>query len=79
MSLGGAGPEEHQGAINFLREQARPESDLMSTHSLDIAEEVAERIGIIHHGKLLYDGPIEGLRNSSSVKNLEEIFLDLTR
>ncbi|MCH2375852.1 MAG: ABC transporter ATP-binding protein, partial [Planctomycetes bacterium] len=50
----------------------------MSTHSLSIAEEVAERIGIIHHGQLLYDGDVEGLRATSEATDLEDVFLSLT-
>ena len=49
----------------------------MSTHSLDIAENTAERLGILHQGKLLYDGTLEELRSDNS-SDLEEIFLEMT-
>jgi ABC-2 type transport system ATP-binding protein len=35
---------------------------LMSTHLLNIAEELADRIGIIHHGKLIALGTLAELR-----------------
>ncbi|MBI4603499.1 MAG: ABC transporter ATP-binding protein [Planctomycetes bacterium] len=76
----GLDPRNIRTAIEFLRQEARKGVTIfMSTHSLDIAEEVAERIGIIHKGRLLYDGSVEGLREASSQKDFEEIFLELTR
>jgi len=51
----------------------------MSTHSLDVAEELANRIGIIHRGKLIALGTLEELRRvSGSAHGLEESFLRLT-
>jgi ABC-2 type transport system ATP-binding protein len=46
---------------------------------LSIAEEMADRIGIIHGGKLIAVGTREELRRQSGVAGaLEEIFLSLT-
>lgn len=50
----------------------------LSTHTLSIAEEVADRIGIFNHGKLIALGTIEELRAKSSQSGaLETIFLTL--
>ena len=52
---------------------------LVSTHQLSIAEEMADRIGIIHGGKLIAVGDRDELRRlSGSSGQLEEIFLSLT-
>ena len=52
---------------------------LVSTHQLSIAEEMADRIGIIHGGKLIAVGNREELRKQSGAAGeLEEIFLSLT-
>jgi len=52
---------------------------LVSTHQLSIAEEMADRIGIIHDGQLIAVGTREELRKlSGSSGRLEEIFLALT-
>jgi ABC-2 type transport system ATP-binding protein len=52
---------------------------LVSTHQLSIAEEMADRIGIIHNGKLVALGNRDELRKQSgSSGQLEEIFLSLT-
>ncbi|MHC5108993.1 MAG: ABC transporter ATP-binding protein [Planctomycetota bacterium] len=51
----------------------------MSTHTLDIAEAVADRIGIINRGKLIAVGTLEELRHRAEQEHsLEEIFLQLT-
>jgi ABC-2 type transport system ATP-binding protein len=52
---------------------------LVSTHQLEIAEEMADRIGIINGGKLIAVGTREELHKQSGATGaLEEIFLSLT-
>lgn len=51
----------------------------MSTHTLDIVEEVADRIGIIHAGRLVAVGTMSELRAMNAASHrLEDIFLRLT-
>jgi ABC-2 type transport system ATP-binding protein len=52
----------------------------MSTHTLAIAEELCDRIGIIHRGKLLAEGTVADLRELAGQKDspLESVFLRLT-
>jgi ABC-2 type transport system ATP-binding protein len=51
----------------------------LSTHTLDIAQELADRIGIIDHGRLLGCGTMRDLqKQASSDGNLEELFLKIT-
>jgi ABC-2 type transport system ATP-binding protein len=51
----------------------------LSTHQLSIAEEMADRIGIIHQGRLIAAGTRDELRLQSGVSGqLEEVFLSLT-
>ena len=53
---------------------------LMSTHTLSIAEEIADRIGIIHEGKLLHVGTVAEIMDlESSHSSLEDVFLGLTK
>jgi len=52
---------------------------LLSTHQLSIAEEMADRIGIIQNGRFIAVGTREELRQKSgSSAALEDIFLSLT-
>lgn len=53
---------------------------ILTTHILEVAERLAERIGIIQHGKLIAEGTLDELRHQtqSSQASLEEVFLQLT-
>jgi ABC-2 type transport system ATP-binding protein len=52
---------------------------LMSTHALSIAEELADRIGIIDRGRLIAEGTYEELRRSVAASDgLEDLFLQVT-
>lgn len=51
----------------------------MSTHTLAVAEAIADRIGIIDRGRLIAVGTLQQLRNTARREHsLEEIFLQLT-
>lgn len=50
----------------------------MTTHVLEIAEKMCDRIGIINEGELIAEGTLEELRNYSGRESLEDIFLKLT-
>jgi len=49
----------------------------VSTHILEIAEEICTRVGILHKGNLIREGPVADLRGGS--RHLEEVFLDAVR
>jgi ABC-2 type transport system ATP-binding protein len=53
----------------------------MSTHSLNVAEDVCDRIGIINKGSLIVTGTIEDLRQHADVMDagLEQVFMRLTQ
>jgi len=52
----------------------------LSTHSLEIAEELCDRIAIIMHGRIRSIGDMASLRREASLESsgLEDIFLQLT-
>ena len=49
----------------------------VTSHSLSLCEEIADRIGIMNFGTLIAEGTIDELRKNKD-NNLEEIFLSLT-
>jgi ABC-2 type transport system ATP-binding protein len=49
-----------------------------TTHYLDEAEEVADRIAIIDHGKIVATGTTKELAKKTKTKSLEEAYLELT-
>lgn len=52
---------------------------LFSTHVLDVAEKVCDRIGIIDEGKLLFLGTVEEMRSRfTGDSSLEQMFLEMT-
>ena len=51
----------------------------LSTHTLDIAEELADRIGIIDHGRLIGCGTLTDLRKQAAMDgSLEDLFMKIT-
>lgn len=66
---------------NVLRERCRKGlSVFMSTHTLEVAQEMCDRIGIIMNGKLTALGTMDELQRqaASERSHLEPIFLKLT-
>jgi ABC-2 type transport system ATP-binding protein len=63
--------------LNGLRE--RGATILLTTHILEIAEQICDRIGIINEGKMVAEGSMNELRKQAEgQKSLEDIFLSLT-
>ena len=53
---------------------------MLTTHILEVAERLADRIGIIHRGKLIAEGTLAELRARAgdTSSTLEDVFLRLT-
>ena len=49
-----------------------------TTHYMEEAEKVADRIAIIDHGKIVAQGTASQLKQQTNAKNLEDAFLSLT-
>ena len=64
----------------FRRKAEQGDTVFMSTHTLEVAEEVCDRIAIIRGGKIVVMGTMEELRDRQrdGSANLEAIFLSLT-
>ncbi|MBX7105694.1 MAG: ABC transporter ATP-binding protein [Gemmataceae bacterium] len=76
----GLDPKSIRLLKDLLRKQARGGTTVfLSTHSLDIAQELADRIGIIDRGKVVCCGTLDSLRQQADLAGtLEEVFLKLT-
>jgi len=76
----GLDPRSTRVVKDILRGLARKGTTIfMSTHTLAVAEELADRIGIIHHGRMVGVGTLDELhRASGGAPGLEESFLRLT-
>jgi len=65
----------------MLREMANGGASIFfTTHVLEVAEKMCDRIGIIDNGKLIAEGTLNELRSQSGKMeySLEELFLDMT-
>ena len=77
----GLDPRSVRIVKDLLRERvAEGMTVFMSTHTLAMAEELADRVGIMVHGRLRFLGTIPELRDQVAVEslNLEQLYLQLT-
>jgi ABC-2 type transport system ATP-binding protein len=71
-------------SIRLLKDVLRNETKrgttvFLSTHSLDVAQELSDRIGVINQGKLIACGTLDALRlHADHTGTLEEVFLKMT-
>ena len=75
----GLDPKSSFDLKNLMKEHARQgKTVFFSTHILEIAEKLCDRIAIINKGKIVFIGTMEELKNKyGDKKSLEEIFLDI--
>ncbi len=79
----GLDPRSSRLVKDLLKQKSqRGTTIFLSTHTLDVAEELCDQIGIIHQGQLIAKGSIEELRrrieSDGSDLRLESVFLKLT-
>ncbi|HEX7358597.1 MAG TPA: ABC transporter ATP-binding protein [Ignavibacteriaceae bacterium] len=78
----GLDPQSALIVKNILTEKAQNGAAVfMSTHSLNVAEEICTRIGIIKDGNMIFSDTKEVLENikGNDNQNLESLFLQLTK
>jgi sodium transport system ATP-binding protein len=64
--------------LEFIRrERQNGKTIILSTHYLDEAETMCDRIGLLHNGRLVAEGDLESLRATSGQERLSSIFLHL--
>jgi len=70
-----AGIQEMRQLICSLPKE-RDMSVIISSHLLSEIEQMADQVGIIHHGRMLYQGTLADLETQGD--NLEDVFLEMT-
>ena len=74
----GLDPESACVLKQMMREHAdKGYSVLFSTHVLEVAEKLCDRVVIIRYGKKLFEGTLEELVSRYHNQSLEEIFLEM--
>ncbi len=78
VGLDPLGAKKVRGLFRDLAEEGK--TVFLTTHELSTAEAVCDRIGIIHHGKLIGSGNMDELSAQARIpgSHLEEVFLRLT-
>jgi ABC-2 type transport system ATP-binding protein len=72
-------PQSRHAVWDFVKElRAQNKTIILTTHYMEEAEELCDRVGIIDHGKLIAIGTPKELIIKNNVKNLEEVFIQLT-
>jgi ABC-2 type transport system ATP-binding protein len=72
-------PQSRHAVWDFIRELGnRGKTIILTTHYMEEAEELCDRVGIIDHGKLIALGSPRQLRDKFKAKDLEEVFIELT-
>jgi ABC-2 type transport system ATP-binding protein len=75
----GLDPHHARVVKDVLKERSKNGMTVfLSTHQLAVAEELADRVGIIHQGKVVAVGTAAELRQQSGHAELEKAFLALT-
>lgn len=78
--LTGLDPQSSFMLKNIMRERSKEgKSVLFSTHVLEVAEKLCDRIIIINKGRIIYTGTLENLQSDYPDKSLEAIFLEVTQ
>jgi ABC-2 type transport system ATP-binding protein len=72
-------PQSRHAVWDFIKELKKEDKTIiLTTHYMEEAEELCDRVGIIDHGKLIALGSLQALISKNNVKNLEEVFIKLT-
>lgn len=77
----GLDPQSAFDVKKILTEKAKNGTTIfMSTHSLNVVEEICTHVGIINKGNIIFNNTIEVLHNMKSENNhnMEELFIQLT-
>ena len=76
----GLDPKSSYELKEMMREHAKEgKTVFFSTHILEVAERICDRVGIINKGKLLFVGTFEEMRQKFKENtSLEELFLEIT-
>lgn len=80
--LTGLDPQSSYILKEMMKEHTRNGNTvLFSTHVLEVAEKIVDRIGIIRKGELIFVGTTDELKEkyNTSEGSLEELFLELTK
>lgn len=74
----GLDPQSRILVRNFIKEQSKIRTIILTTHNMDEAERLSTRLILIDHGLIIEKGTSEELKEKHNCKTLEDVFIKLT-
>ena len=75
----GMDPQSRRAVWDFIMElRDNGKTVVLTTHYMEEAEELCDRVGIIDHGRLIAQGSPTDLRAKYRARDLEDVFIQLT-
>ena len=72
-------PQSRRAMWDVIRElKSKGKTIVLTTHYMEEAQELCDRVGVIDHGRLIELGPPDDLMKKYDSKTLEDVFLKLT-
>ena len=75
----GLDPNQKEHILGLIKDMSNDKTIIISTHLLDEAEGIANRIMIMDKGKIKVDGDLEAVMKQTRTNSLENAFTKLTR
>lgn len=75
----GLDPNQKEHMRNLIKDMGKNKTIIISTHLLDEAETIADRIVLINNGKVIIDGTLKSILSQTKNKTLELAFKTLTQ
>ncbi len=78
-AMNGLDPKSSKILKTLLKDfAARGRCVIFSTHIMEVAEDLCDRLAILYKGKIITEGTLQDLKSGSKEQNLEDIFLGVT-
>ncbi|MHB8361079.1 MAG: ABC transporter ATP-binding protein, partial [Thermoplasmataceae archaeon] len=78
-AMNGLDPKSSKILKTLLKDlSARGKCVIFSTHIMEVAEDLCDRLAILYKGKIITQGTMEELKGGKNNQNLEDIFLGIT-
>ena len=75
----GLDPNQKDHMLNIIREMSQEKTIIISTHLLDEAQSISNRIIIMNNGTIKADGDVDAIQKQTQTSSLENAFIKLTR
>ena len=75
----GLDPNQKEHMLGLIKDMSKDKTIIISTHLLDEAQTIANRIMIMHKGEIKVDGDLDAIMKQTRTNSLENAFIKVTR